>query len=79
MSEFDIIFNKGISKAGDLLDLAGEKSIVKKSGTWFSFGDTRLGQGRDRVVQFLEETPDIYQQINNDVRAALADPGESEK
>lgn len=79
MSEFDIIFNKGISKAGDLLDLAVEKSIVKKSGTWFSFGDTRLGQGRDRVVQFLEETPDIYQQINNDVRAALADPGESEK
>jgi recombination protein RecA len=77
MAEFDIIFDKGISKVGDVLDLAVEKSIVKKSGTWFSFGETRLGQGRDRVVQFLEENPDIYQQIEDGVRAALAAPADS--
>ena len=71
MAEFDIIFNKGISRAGDLLDLAVEGSIVKKSGTWFSYGETRLGQGRDRVVQFIEENSDIYQQIHRDVRSRL--------
>ena len=71
MAEFDIIFNKGISRAGDLLDLAVEGSIVKKSGTWFSYGETRLGQGRDRVVQFIEENSDIYQQIHSDVRSRL--------
>ena len=71
MAEFDIIFNKGISRAGDLLDLAVEGSIVKKTGTWFSYGETRLGQGRDRVVQFIGENSDIYQQIHRDVRSRL--------
>ena len=63
LAEFDIIFNKGISKVGDLLDLAVERSIVKKAGTWHSFGDTRLGQGRERAIQFLEENTDVFDQI----------------
>ncbi|MBU0755495.1 MAG: recombinase RecA [Planctomycetes bacterium] len=62
-AEFDILFNHGISKEGDLLDLAVEKNIVNKSGTWFSYGETRLGQGRERVVTFLRENADLYKEI----------------
>jgi recombination protein RecA len=63
IAEFDILFNKGISYAGDLLDMAVEAGVVQRSGTWHSFGETRLGQGRDRAVQFLEENGDILRQV----------------
>jgi recombination protein RecA len=63
VAEFDILFNRGISYSGDLLDLAVEAGVVQRSGTWHSFGETRLGQGRDRAVQFLEENPDILKQV----------------
>jgi len=63
IAEFDILFNKGISYAGDLLDIAVEMGVVQRSGTWHSFGETRLGQGRDRAVQFIEENGDILKQI----------------
>jgi recombination protein RecA len=62
-AEFDILFSKGISWAGDVLDLAVENGIVQKSGSWFSRGDDRLGQGRDRTVQLLEEKPDLLTEI----------------
>jgi len=61
--EFDILFNKGISYAGDVLDIAVEAGIVQRSGTWHSYGETRIGQGRDKAVQFLEENPDILKQV----------------
>ncbi len=62
-AEFDILFARGISWHGDVLDLAVEHKIVKKSGAWFSFGETRLGQGRDRTVQLMEDTPDLAAEI----------------
>ena len=70
-AEFDIIFNEGISYNGDLLDLAVENEIVKRSGAWHSFEEARIGQGRDRTVQFLSENPDILEQIESQVREKL--------
>ncbi len=72
VAEFDIIYNKGISLAGDVLDLAVERSVVKKAGTWFSFEDTRLGQGRERAIQFLEENRDIFDKILKQYRESAA-------
>lgn len=62
-AEFDILFAKGISWHGDVLDLAVEHRVVRKAGAWFSFGETRIGQGRDRTVTFLEENPDICHEV----------------
>tara|TARA_Y100000815_G_scaffold225603_1_gene213224 strand:- start:22 stop:543 length:522 start_codon:yes stop_codon:yes gene_type:complete len=72
-AEFDIIFNEGISYIGDLLDLAVEHEIVKRSGAWHSFEDVRIGQGRDRTVQFLDEdeNADILKRIEQQVREQL--------
>ena len=72
-AEFDIIFNEGISYTGDLLDLAVEHEIVKRSGAWYSFEDVRIGQGRDRTVQFLDdnENADILKRIEQQVRERL--------
>jgi recombination protein RecA len=67
-AEFDIIFDRGISYHGDLLDLAVEENLVTKSGTWFSLGKERLGQGRERAVQFLREHEDLARKLDDDVR-----------
>ncbi len=84
-TEFDINFNEGISWLGDLLDLAVNHDIVEKSGAWFSYGSTRLGQGRDRVREFLKENADVVQEIEAKVRnaigmsvAAPSDPAKAE-
>jgi recombination protein RecA len=61
--EFDIMYGHGISREGDLLDLAATESIVEKSGTWFSFGGERIGQGREQAKTFLREHPEVLQQI----------------
>ncbi len=61
--EFDIMYGSGISKEGDLLDLAAQENIVEKSGAWFSFGGERIGQGREQAKQFLKEHPEALQQI----------------
>ena len=68
-AEFDIIFGEGISKAGDLLDLASESEIVEKSGAWYSYGGERIGQGRENVKVFLKENPDIMAQMLTEVYA----------
>ncbi len=73
-SEFDIIFNHGASYVGDLLDLAVEHGIVSRNGTWHSYGDVRLGQGRERSLQFLEENRDPMSAIENQVREKLKLP-----
>jgi recombination protein RecA len=73
-AEFDVLFNQGISREGDVLDLATEKNIVDKSGTWLSFGSTRLGQGRDKARDLLVENRDLLAQIEAKVRAAYAPP-----
>ena len=69
--EFDIVFGEGISKTGDLLDLAVNNEIVNKSGTWFSYGDTRIGQGRENSRNFLNDNPDIRQDIETRLRDKL--------
>ncbi|MBM3984349.1 MAG: recombinase RecA, partial [Planctomycetes bacterium] len=73
-AEFDVLFNQGISREGDVLDMATEKNIVEKSGTWMSFGGTRLGQGRDKARDMLLENRDLLAQIEAKVRAAHAPP-----
>jgi recombination protein RecA len=70
-AEFDIIFGEGISREGDVLDLAAENGIIEKSGAWYSFKGDRLGQGRDNSRVFLKENPDIMAQIESEVRAKL--------
>ncbi len=72
--EFDIRYGEGISKIGDLLDLAVAQDIVSKSGTWFSYGDQRIGQGRENARTFLTENPDITAEIDRRVREALGLP-----
>ena len=68
VAEVDLIYGVGISKMGILLDLALNYEIVQKSGTWFSYGKDRLGQGRENSIQFLEETPEIAEEINNKIK-----------
>jgi recombination protein RecA len=70
-AEFDVMYGEGISKEGDLLDLAVDRRIVEKSGTWFAFGGERLGQGRENVKQFLRENPAICKAIEDKVRREL--------
>jgi recombination protein RecA len=70
-AEFDIMYGEGISREGDLLDLAVEKRIVEKSGAWFAYGGDRLGQGRENAKQFLKENPQIRQAIEERVRREL--------
>src|SRR4026208_462154 len=70
-AEFDIMYGEGISKEGDLLDLAVDRKIVEKSGTWFAFSGERLGQGRENVKQFMKENPEVTKQIENKVRFEL--------
>jgi recombination protein RecA len=70
-AEFDVMYGEGISREGDLLDLAVDRRIVEKSGTWFAFGGERLGQGRENVKQFLKENPVIFKTIEERVRREL--------
>jgi recombination protein RecA len=70
-AEFDIMYGFGISTEGDILDLAAENKIVQKSGAWFSYGDQRLGQGRENVRQFLRDNPELVQQLRREVIAAV--------
>ena len=70
-AEFDVMYGEGISREGDLLDLAVDRKIVEKSGTWFAFGGERLGQGRENVKQFLKENPAIFKGIEDRVRKEL--------
>ena len=70
-AEFDITFGKGISREGEILDLAVTGNIVEKSGSWFSYGQERLGQGRENSKQFLKDNPDIASEIDHKVRVTL--------
>ena len=70
-AEFDIIFGEGISREGDVLDLAAGNGIIEKSGAWYSYKGDRIGQGRDNSRVFLKENPEVMAQVENDVRAKL--------
>jgi recombination protein RecA len=72
IAEFDMIFGKGISQAGDILDVATLRGIISRSGTFYNYGETRLGQGRDNARTFLEENKAIFGEIDTKVREAFA-------
>jgi recombination protein RecA len=69
--EFDILYGQGISKTGELIDLGVDLGILKKSGSWFSYGETRLGQGRDAVKNLLRDNPELSEEIEGKIKAAL--------
>jgi len=69
--EFDLMFGQGISKTGEIVDIGVEKGIIKKSGSWFSYGETKLGQGRDAVKQLLIDNPELQEELDSQIRVAL--------
>jgi recombination protein RecA len=66
-AEFDIMFGLGISLTGEIIDMGVELEIIKKSGSWFSYGDTKLGQGREGVKQILEDNPELLEELKNKI------------
>ena len=70
-AEFDIMFGEGISKIGEIIDIGVEYEIIKKSGSWFSYGDTKLGQGRDAVKTLLQDNPELFEELDVKIREAL--------
>jgi recombination protein RecA len=70
-AQFDILYNEGISKLGDLIDTAVELNVIVKSGSWFSYKDDRIGQGRDSVKTFLQANPNIAKEIDTELRKKL--------
>ena len=77
-AEFDIIFGEGISKMGEVIDMGVEFGIVQKSGSWFSYGDNKLGQGRDAVRQLLLDNPELANEIEGKIRAKIKEVQEAE-
>mgnify|MGYP005649414351 FL=1 len=73
-AEFDVMYGKGISKIGEILDLGVELNILKKSGSWFSYGETRLGQGRDSIKNLLLDNPELTEELEKKIKDALASP-----
>jgi recombination protein RecA len=71
IAEFDIMFGEGISKVGEIIDLGVDFNIIKKSGSWFSYGDTKLGQGRDGVKRILLDNPDLMDELESKIRAEV--------
>lgn len=72
LAEFDIMFGEGISKVGEIIDLGVEYGIIKKAGSWFSYGDTKLGQGRDSVKNLLLDNPDLSDELEAKIRAEVS-------
>jgi recombination protein RecA len=70
-AEFDIMYGEGISKTGEIIDLGVELDIIKKSGSWYSYGDSKLGQGRDAVRQLLLDNPELSEELENKIKAAV--------
>lgn len=76
-AEFDIVYGTGISKTGEIIDLGVDFSIIKKSGSWFSYGDTKLGQGREAVKGLLTDNPELAEELENSIREKLKEPKKS--
>ncbi len=73
MAEFDIMYGEGVSKVGEILDIAVEHEIVKKSGSWFSYQDTKLGQGRDAVKELIKDNPDLMDELEQKIRVIISE------
>jgi recombination protein RecA len=74
-AEFDVMYGEGISKVGEIIDLGVDLNIIKKSGSWFSYGETRLGQGRDSVKSLIQDNPELMEELEAKIKNALASPG----
>ena len=72
LAEFDIMYGEGISKLGEIVDLGVELNVLKKAGSWFSYGDTKIGQGREAVKQTLADNPELCEEIEAKIRAAFS-------
>jgi len=70
-AEFDIMYGEGFSKIGEIIDIGVEHNIIKKSGSWFSYGETKLGQGRDSVKQILLDNPELADELEGKIREAI--------
>jgi recombination protein RecA len=70
-AEFDIMYGEGISKTGEILDLAVEFEIIKKAGSWFSYGETKLGQGRDAVKALIKDNPELADELEVKIKALI--------
>ena len=79
LAEFDIMYGEGISKAGEIVDLGVDRGIIKKAGSWFSYNETKLGQGRDAVKQLMLDNPELSEEIENKIRESLIVPVEVSK
>jgi recombination protein RecA len=69
--EFDLLFGQGISKMGEMVDIGVDAGILKKSGSWFSYGETKLGQGREAVKQLLADNPELQEEITAQIKEYL--------
>ena len=72
-AEFDIMYGEGVSKVGEILDIAVENEIVKKSGSWFSYEDSKLGQGRDAVKNMLKDNPDLMDELEEKIKVIISE------
>ncbi|MEG1904718.1 MAG: DNA recombination/repair protein RecA, partial [Bacteroidales bacterium] len=70
-AEFDIMFGEGISRSGEIIDLGVDKGIIKKSGSWFSYGDTKLGQGRDAAKKTVMDNPELAEELEGLIMEAI--------
>jgi len=73
LAEFDIMYGQGISKVGEILDIAVENDIIKKSGSWFSYKDTKLGQGRDAVKTIIKDNPELMEELEQKIKVVIAE------
>lgn len=72
LAEFDIIYGEGISKLGELIDIGVETDVLKKSGSWFKYNDTQLGQGREAVKALLKDNPELCEEIETKIKEAIS-------
>jgi recombination protein RecA len=66
-AEFDILYDRGISRTGDIVDLAVARNLITRLGTWYSYGEERIGQGREKAVQYLEENPSLINKLEEEI------------
>jgi recombination protein RecA len=78
-AEFDIMYGEGISKIGEIIDLGVDLNILKKSGSWFSYGETKLGQGRDSIKSILMDNPALAEELEEKIKKALGSPASNEE
>jgi recombination protein RecA len=77
--EFDIMYGRGISKSGEIVDIGVELDIIQKAGSWFSYGGNKLGQGRDSVKQLIEDNPELLEELERKIKDKILPPVDTKK